>query len=320
MLRPARLLAALITPVFAVWCVLRFRSDISSMSFGPLLHAWNLLLLAAALSLGNYLLRTLRWRWYLAALGHRPPLDFLLLTYFAGFAYTLSPAKLGELMRARYYARIGIPTPDITAAFLAERLMDGLAIAALATLTVGSFLPWRQAGWVAVGCTVSIAVLLALLVRLGLRRAATWGAGSGVTARLANHASNLISSGRALFSANACAIGLGIGVAAWGLEGVGLGVLSRIDPQVHLAMLSAVGIYSAAVLAGALSFVPGGLGSTEAVLLALLAAHGTPAADALLITLTCRIVTLWFAVALGWLAVLALRLRLASGVACHAQS
>jgi uncharacterized membrane protein YbhN (UPF0104 family) len=63
------------------------------------------------------------------------------------------------------------------------------------------------------------------------------------------------------------------------------------------------------VLIGGLSFLPGGLGSTEAVMSALLVAHGFSVGDAVFVTLACRLVTLWLAVLLGWGAVLFLRQR-----------
>jgi uncharacterized protein (TIRG00374 family) len=69
-----------------------------------------------------------------------------------------------------------------------------------------------------------------------------------------------------------------------------------------------------AVLLGALSFLPGGLGSTEAVMSGLLHAHRFPVSQALLVTLTCRLVTLWLAVLIGWLAIFALRQRPAAVV------
>jgi glycosyltransferase 2 family protein len=62
-------------------------------------------------------------------------------------------------------------------------------------------------------------------------------------------------------------------------------------------------------LAGAISFLPGGLGSTEAVMTTLLAAHGFSLADSIFMTLACRLLTLWLAVVLGWIAVLVLRQR-----------
>ena len=53
------------------------------------------------------------------------------------------------------------------------------------------------------------------------------------------------------------------------------------------------------MLVGGLSFLPGGLGSSEAVMITLLAVNGLPHSAAITATLICRLATLWFAVALG---------------------
>jgi uncharacterized protein (TIRG00374 family) len=79
----------------------------------------------------------------------------------------------------------------------------------------------------------------------------------------------------------------------------------------QLSLTSAIGIYGIAMLLGGLSLLPGGLGGTEAVMTALLVTHGFAVSQALLLTLTCRLVTLWFAVCLGWIAVFILRQRVA---------
>jgi uncharacterized protein (TIRG00374 family) len=61
----------------------------------------------------------------------------------------------------------------------------------------------------------------------------------------------------------------------------------------------AVGIYAVSVLVGALSFIPGGLGSTEAVMGLMLGLVGADLTTAVSATLVCRLATLWFAVLLG---------------------
>ena len=47
---------------------------------------------------------------------------------------------------------------------------------------------------------------------------------------------------------------------------------------------------------------------------ALLTAQGFSVGDALLVTIVCRVVTLWFAVLIGWMAIFVLRNRLVSAV------
>ena len=68
---------------------------------------------------------------------------------------------------------------------------------------------------------------------------------------------------------------------------------------VIMTLAAAVFVYAFAMLVGGLSFLPGGLGSSEAVMIGLLALHGFPEPAAVTATLICRLATLWFAVALG---------------------
>ena len=92
--------------------------------------------------------------------------------------------------------------------------------------------------------------------------------------------------------------GLVLAIFAWGLEGYGFYlVLDVLGLEVN--PLVAVGIYSIAVLIGAMSFFPGGLGGTEVVMGLLLIAVGADNATAVAATLICRLATLWFAVVLG---------------------
>jgi glycosyltransferase 2 family protein len=306
MRRLTRVLPYLLILAFAVWCAIALRKDLAQLSPAALLRSWNVVLLAAVLSLVNYALRIVRWRSYLGRLGHSVTRTFAALTFIAGFAYTLSPGKLGEMARARYYVVHGIPLSDVAAAFFSERLMDLVVMVVLAALLLTAAPGYQGAIGGAAGLVViALAVLAfvpwaALSERLkspspgALRRALT-----GFVAALA--------STRNLLSPGALATGFLLGLAAWGFEGVGLGLLSTMFPPTQLPVATAVGIYGVAVLIGGLSFLPGGLGSTEAVMTALLTKMGYSVSEALLITLTCRLVTLWFAVVLGWLAVFALR-------------
>ncbi len=132
--------------------------------------------------------------------------------------------------------------------------------------------------------------------------------------RLGTGVAKALGAARSLLSPGALLFGFLLGLAAWGLEGLGLYTLGSSIPEAQLGAAVGAGIYAVAVLVGAISFLPGGLGSTEAVMTALLAAHGFTVADALLITIVCRILTLWLAVLIGWIAVFALRNRLVPAV------
>ena len=293
---------------FLVWCGFAFRRDLQLLSWEPLLRSWDIVALAALLSVVNYLLRALRWRYYLGRLRYHIGFRFALLTFVAGFAYTLSPGKIGELARARYYRSHGISLGSVTSAFLAERLMDVTIVVILAAVwSVGS--QRYQSIIIAVSITIaSVLLLLATLpwAALAQRLRSSRSIPEPIRLRIEN-ACTALAAARVLFRPTALAFGFSIGLVAWGLEAYGLGILSNLFPQIHLDLTAAVGIYGVALLAGGLSMVPGGLGSAEAVMTTLLVSQRFAVSEALMITMACRLVTLWLAVLLGWIAVFLLR-------------
>jgi uncharacterized protein (TIRG00374 family) len=311
MQRFTRFVGYSVVGAFAVVALYTLRADLSQMTIVPLARSWDLVLLAAALSLANYGLRILRWRQYLSRLGHPLPLGFTGLTYVAGFAFTISPGKVGEVARARYYSRVGIPVADVAGAFLVERLMDLLAMLVLGGLILGVAPRYQATAWIAAAIATLVLVSLAVLPWPALGRRISRGTWiPRPVATLCAGIASALSSARALLSPGVLLAGLILGLAAWGCEGLGLNVLSSMFPPAHLDLAVGVGIYAVAVLVGALSFLPGGLGSTEAVMTTLLVTRGFRTADALLITIVCRVLTLWLAVGLGWSAMVALRQKL----------
>ena len=99
---------------FALWCVLAFQRDLAQISLAPFKEGWWAVAAAAGLSLFNYALRVMRWQWYMRRAGHRLPWGFTALAFMSGFAFTLSPGKVGEMVRARYYLPKGVPLSATT--------------------------------------------------------------------------------------------------------------------------------------------------------------------------------------------------------------
>ncbi|HEY8101117.1 MAG TPA: lysylphosphatidylglycerol synthase transmembrane domain-containing protein [Burkholderiaceae bacterium] len=294
--------------LFAGWCFITFRADIARISISTVWEARSAIFVAALLSLFNYLLRIVRWSTYLKRFGFRFPAVFTCLSYVAGFAFTLSPGKVGEMIRARYYKEAGVPLPMTTAAFFVERLMDMLAMTGLALLGFVLLSGYAAVLWISFAGMLSILVILACAPwtqwqrRLALHQR--------VPATLQNTVANILQtiiSARTLLHPRLLAFGFLIGLFAWSAEGLGLMVLGNLAPAVPIDWASAIGIYAIAILIGALSFLPGGLGGTEVVMATLLAAHGYAMPQAILLTMVCRIITLWLAVMIGWSAVLVLR-------------
>jgi uncharacterized protein (TIRG00374 family) len=261
--------------------------------------AWVGCGLVLSLSGANYAVRFERWRTFLTRLGHRLPFGRHLLYYLSGFAFTVSPAKAGEAVRSLYLRGYGVSYSQSIAALFVERLQDLLAMVLLASLIVSDRPTYRPL------------VLGALVLVLALVWAATIKALPAILERLSGHfrrarivgllsaISNLLRSSRALLQPQLLILGTVAGVVSWGAEGLGFYVICQAL-QVEVPLLSAIGIYALAVLAGSAAFfLPAGLGGMELVMTTLLVAQGAPLRAALIATLMCRIATLWFAVLIG---------------------
>lgn len=283
---------------------------------------WSVIL---GLSLLNYALRYWRWDWMILRQTpkqtRRIPHRCHLTIYLAGFAFTATPGKVGEALRSLYLHRFNISTGLSLGALLIERILDLLAVAFLAWLMVYA-LPGYEL-WPTM--IMVIAALFILLVSLAPGRA--WlrqqrtrlqtrfpGHDHGILQRLWLALEQIASTSRALLTPRPFILGLIIGLIAWAAEAWGLFLVTNaLGMEIHWAVV--MGIYSISVIIGALSFVPGGLGTTEASMALLLVALGADPTEAAVATLVCRIATLWFAVILGFVAVLAMETR-KSGTAC----
>lgn len=264
-------------------------------SDAPLAALWHALCTpagaaATVLCILNYVLRGQRWRSWMAQYDRPFGLAQGLRLYLAGYTFTPTPGNVGEAARGLLLRR-PLGTADSLAIFGAERLADLLALLLL-TLPGLCWLLQRPEA-VAWQWPLILAVLLvgALLAALLYRR----------RVRLFTRLPWLLSAWSCL--AQRPWLWLGQTLLAWAAQGLALWLICRelgwnIDP------LLATGFYALAMVGGALSLLPAGLGGTEALLTGLLLLQGAALATALAITVLVRLLTLWLAVALGALALL----------------
>ena len=93
---------------------------------------------------------------------------------------------------------------------------------------------------------------------------------------------------------------LGLGLIAWGLTSYGFLILLNYL-GLNVPFVSAFAIYPLAMLAGAASMLPGGLGSTEIAIVALLAIQGVQISVAAIAGVGIRLATIWFAILCGFM-------------------
>ena len=262
-------------------------------AFGAAVSALPGLLWAqvVVLSLLSYLLRFARWHHFIGAMGHRVPVVRNLEIYLAAFALTLTPGKSGETIRSVYLHPYGVSYPHSIGAFVSERLLDLVAVGALASMAVSIFPEQRLWMFAAIASIVIVILLLrSQLITLIGRRAAR--------SSVVGHATTLIATVRFLLSGRRLAVAAPLSLAAWAAQGVSLYLIVHTLGY-ELAASTVIAIYCLSILAGAASFIPGGLGATEAAIVMLLSAAGVGETDAITASLVSRSLTLWLAVGIG---------------------
>src|SRR6185437_6083543 len=122
--------------------------------------AWWTFAAACGLASANYVLRFLKWEYYLSVLGIRGvPKGESFLTFLSGFVLTVTPGKVGEVFKSLILFQLrGVPIQRTAPIVVAERLTDLIGVITLIAVGSVSFrggLIWASCG---------AAVVLALLV------------------------------------------------------------------------------------------------------------------------------------------------------------
>lgn len=256
-------------------------------------------LILLLLSLLNYGCRGMRWHLFATRLGLATSLPQNLLHFLGGFAMSVTPGRVGELVRMRWLRReTGWSFERTAPLVLVDRAADLGAMAILLALAL-ALSASGMTGGVPVAILAIVGAVVATRPKLlrgvaGLGHILTRRTFPRLFARIRRAALSL----RA-FSGPTVLLAAGLfGVVGWFAEGYAFHLLLGWL-GVDIGLWSAVGIFIFATLAGGLTGAPGGLGGAEAAMVALLALDGVPLEVAVPATLVIRVTTLWFAILIG---------------------
>lgn len=272
--------------------------DTRNQVFGNLPRLWKAFPILLLLTLGSILLRYMRWQGLLRYAGHRVPIVAGGLSYLTGFAFTATPGKVGELVRLRYFFRFGVPQETVIACFVFERGLDLLVVILLGLFVVDRFTGF---GWIMVFVGVvlgSVALVMRrptlLLAPVRWAELRGWKQLSKLLHLLAHGMGGIAP----FLRWPVLLPGFAAGLAAWALIAFSFQyLLAFLD--IVLPWQASFSIYPVAMLAGAASFLPGGLGSTEAAVVLLLHQFGIGLQIAAVAAIGIRLANLWFAIILG---------------------
>jgi uncharacterized membrane protein YbhN (UPF0104 family) len=254
----------------------------------------------------GYGIRYGRWRLLLRAVDQRPPIQADARIWMGSYAFTATPGKSGEAVRSLLLKQeCEVPVPPTLMALVVERLTDGTAVLLLLLINLPLLLRWQ----VPLAAVIGIGLLAVVGAWLVLR--SPWAKAQLKASvkrllppKLASAGGDGLAALRQLLRPGLLVQATVIGALAWSLEGVSLWLLLKGMGIEAVGIGGATIAHTAAGLLGALTLLPGGLGSTEAGTVGLLALQGVGVAAATPATLLIRLMTLWFATALGVLCML----------------
>lgn len=283
--------------IFAVvvYVVMGVYADLGDLLTALESFDWKFIILLLGLTTLGYLIRFVRWDYFLRGVGVKLNMRDNLFVYISGLSMTITPAKAGEIWKGWLIRDInGESLSKTVPVVISDRLTDILALVFLSLLGI---LYYRQGTYI----IVAILILFGVFV-LAVRSEAVSNMLIRVLEKRAGKYSKDVESMHQTFketlTPKKLVVTTVLGLMAWFMECLAL-YLAILGFGDHLGMVVSTFTFSFASLAGALSMIPGGLGVAEATLSGLLQFFGLTATLSVGVAIVIRFATLWYGTFLG---------------------
>ena len=255
-----------------------------------------------------------RWNLLLKNSNVYVPVKDNLKIYLSGFALSITPGKVGELIKSQLLKnKFGIPREKTAPIVLVEQLYNIIGIIGVSILGIWYFEFGTQIILIAASLLGIILILisskrlfekfLTLLSRIKFL--------SQYTSAFSNSYDVLRKSTRGWVVVYASALS----IAFWLIESVIAYFVLLSFGVNHIEFLSVITTYTSSIILGVASFLPLGIGVVEGSLAGFFTLQGVDVSIALTLVIFIRIFTRWIAVSVGFVS-----LKLSGGFSLNVQS
>ena len=255
-----------------------------------------------------------RWNLLLKNSNVYVPVKDNLKIYLSGFALSITPGKVGELIKSQLLKnKFGIPREKTAPIVLVEQLYNIIGIIGVSILGLWYFEFGAHIILIAASLLVIILILisskrlfekfLTLLSRIKFL--------SQYTSTFSNSYDVLRKSTRGWIVVYASALS----IAFWLIESVIAYFVLLSFGVNHIEFLSVITTYTSSIILGVASFLPLGIGVVEGSLAGFFTLQGVDVSIALTLVIFIRIFTRWIAVSVGFVS-----LKLSGGFSLNTQS
>jgi uncharacterized protein (TIRG00374 family) len=274
-----------------------------SGSFWSNSGAWKLsslreLALVLGLVAAGACFRAGRFYYFGKRLGWTVPVWPSAVAFFASFAFTATPGKVGELVKsALLRSEFGVPVAQSAGVLLVERLGDLLALLSFAFVGVSLFVGMR----IKVYLLIATLIVLSLCIAPGTIGAPVlrWALRFSRVRPLVERLLRLAHAVNTLLRPKPLLIGFSFALIGWGGEVLAFNILAQHGPAA-VPLIDSIAIVGLSAVIGALSMLPGGVGGVEATMGFLLVRLGFDLSSATATVIVFRLCTLYFGTLAGF--------------------
>ncbi len=296
-----------------VYLIMGLLLDIDIIVAALVMLPWWVIPLMMGLTFLNYIIRYVKWQYFLRRIDVNLKHADSLSIFLAGFVLTATPGKIGETVKAIFINNLnGTRIAKTLPVVISERVTDLLAMVILAVM--GFLIGFSAADQIYLVLLLGAGALVGAVI-LGnsafYTKILTKLTSFGPLKRFQNECNVIEDTMIRTISPKPMAVSTAISVPGWLMECLELWLLLSILSGAGLPSLTynslillaqATFIHATASSLGAVLLTPGGLGTYEATSLALITLIGLSSGVAGAATLLIRFVTLWFSVMVGFVA------------------
>ncbi len=256
----------------------------------------------------NYFFRYIKWNYYLKKVDVNIDRRDNILIFTSGLAMTVSPGKVGELLKSYLLKENNnIPISTTAPLIMAERLTDGISMLILASFGALAY---------NYGKGILLFVMLCVIVFIGVIQSRklvykiidmvqkiSFVQKHGESIR------NFYDKTYIIFKIKPLIFAVFIGVISWFFEGIVI-YLTLKAMNTDISLLASVFIVAFSSIVGAISMLPGGLFAAEGSIVGLLLFMGITKDIATGATIITRFSTLWLGVVIGMISLLLVQKKL----------
>jgi glycosyltransferase 2 family protein len=250
----------------------------------------------------NYILRFIKWEYFLRRSKIFISLKHSLLIWFSGLSMAITPGKVGEFFKSQLLKDTdGIPRTNSLMIVFLERLTDVIGLCILSLIGLLTLFRNTFSQQIIILIAISAVVIAGVIILTNeslCMRFLVISKRLPLIHKYTDNITEVYQSSKGLFTFRPFATAILLSVVSWFFECLALYLL-LLNLGIDIGISSAMFIFSFSSIFGSVLVLPGGLGAAEGSFMIFLVAEHVPVDIASLATIIFRICTLFFGVIVG---------------------